>query len=199
VLKDVNPPSTTANATAADSGSTMGTQKKSLGPLIIHNVGLQVKDSHVFILIDADVLLGVLRRFWHWTSSQQDHTPPLSLQLEDFQLVLSGLGVLYNAPPILIAGGFKHEDTDTYEGYMGGLMISTPPYSITAVGAYRQTKPPNDFKSVFLFGRLDGPLLMLEFAEISGVTVSFGYNYNLRTPRGPILRTSPCSPREAPA
>lgn len=61
MLKNVNPPSTTTNATAADSGSTMGTQKKSLGPLTIHNVGLQVKDSHVFILIDAGVLLGAIQ------------------------------------------------------------------------------------------------------------------------------------------
>lgn len=107
--------------------------------------------------------------------------------------------MLYNVSPILIASGFKHEDTDTYEGYMGGLMISIPPYSITAVGAYRHTKPPNDFKSVFLFSQLDGPLLTLEFAEISGVAVSFGYNYNICTPQSPILRTSPCSPRKAPA
>jgi hypothetical protein len=52
---------------------------------------------------------------------------------------------------------------------------------VTEVGAYRRTFTP-EFKSVFVFGRLDGPLFILEFAEVTDVTLSFGYNYNIRSP-----------------
>ncbi|KAF8253308.1 hypothetical protein K440DRAFT_593079 [Wilcoxina mikolae CBS 423.85] len=51
-----------------------------------------------------------------------------------------------------------------------------------AVGAYEHTILPRDFKSVFIFARLDGPLLTLEFAELKGVKVGFGYNYSLKLP-----------------
>jgi len=122
---------------------------------------------------------------------------PLKLTKDDFDIVLAGLGVEYKAPPILIAGGFKHEATEAYESYLGGLLISIPPYSIEAVGAYRHTFEP-DFRSVFLFGRLDGPLLTLEFIEISGVAVSFGYNYSLRTPTGDTLEDFPLLSKEGP-
>ena len=44
------------------------------------------------------------------------------------------------------------------------------PYSLLAVGEYQHTYS-SDLKSVFIFGRLDGPLFTLEFAEISGVEV----------------------------
>lgn len=42
--------------------------------------------------------------------------------------------------------------------------------------------PRDIFKSVFVFARLDGPLVTLEFAEISGVTGGFGYKSEVQVP-----------------
>jgi hypothetical protein len=104
------------------------------------------------------------------------------LTLEDFDVKLAGVGVYFSAPPVLIAGFFEHEDNPQYEAYMGGLAVSILPYTLLAVGAYPHTKQPTDFKWVFVFARLDGPLFTLEFAEISGVEAGFGYNYDLTIP-----------------
>jgi hypothetical protein len=104
------------------------------------------------------------------------------LQLSDFDVKLSGLDVDYQAPPVVIAGFFEKLVTDDYEAYLGGVCVSILPYTLLAVGEYEHTFQPTDFKSVFVFARLDGPLLTLEFAEITGVEVGFGYNYQLRLP-----------------
>ena len=78
------------------------------------------------------------------------------------------MSVYYNSPPVLIAGVFAKENTTSYEAYKGGLAVSMMPYTLLAVGEYKHTFS-DDFKSVFVFARLDGPLFTLEFAEISGV------------------------------
>jgi len=91
-----------------------------------------------------------------------------NLTIHDFSMILSGMSVYFNAPPVMIAGVFVHEDTSTYEAYKGGLAVSILPYTLLAVGEYKHTFDP-DFKSVFVFARLDGPLFTLEFAAISGV------------------------------
>ena len=80
------------------------------------------------------------------------------------------MSVYFNAPPVLISGVFVIDSTPTYEAYKGGLTVSMMPYSLLAVGEYQHTYA-SDLKSVFIFGRLDGPLFTLEFAEISGVEV----------------------------
>ena len=97
----------------------------------------------------------------------------------DFSIILSGLSVYFNAPPVLISGVFIIDSTPDYEAYKGGLAVSLMPYSLLAVGEYQHIFS-NDQKSVFIFGRLDGPLFTLEFAEISGVEVGTYHQYNCR-------------------
>jgi hypothetical protein len=86
-------------------------------------------------------------------------------------------------PPVDISGFFERESTPEYEAYRGGLLVSIQPYALLAVGAYQHTTKPVDFKSVFVYARLDGPLFTLEFAEITGVAASFGHNFDLRLPK----------------
>lgn len=93
-----------------------------------------------------------------------------NIKPSDFKVIISGMSVDFDAPPVLIAGVFIKEVTTNYEAYKGGLAVSILPYALMAVGEYEKTFS-NDMKSVFVFGRLDGPLLTLEFAEISGVEV----------------------------
>jgi len=103
-----------------------------------------------------------------------------SLTIDDFSMILSGMSVYFNAPPVMIAGVFVHEDTSTYEAYKGGLAVSILPYTLLAVGEYEHTFDP-DLKSVFVFARLDGPLFTLEFAAISGVEAGKPYLTEQRT------------------
>ena len=85
-----------------------------------------------------------------------------------FDVILSGMSVYFSSPPVLIAGVFIKDKTSLYEAYKGGLAVSIMPYTLLAVGEYKHTFS-DDFKSVFVFARLDGPLFTLEFAEISDV------------------------------
>ncbi|KAL8792181.1 MAG: hypothetical protein Q9195_005203 [Heterodermia aff. obscurata] len=178
--------SVTPTAITADSGSTKAALSKSIGPLTIQNIGLQTKNGYLYLLIDATVALGPIQL----TIVGFGVGLPLSsfnlnalknLAVTDFSVVLSGMSVYFNAPPVLISGVFIIDSTPTYEAYKGGLTVSMMPYSLLAFGEYQHTFA-SDLKSVFIFGRLDGPLFTLEFAEISGVEVGFGYNYNIRTP-----------------
>ena len=192
--------STAVKATEQDSGATFGSQKRSAGAISVSSVGIQVKNNFIYILIDAKVRLGVIEMSFEGFGvgiTLSKITKPLELLPDDFDVVISGLGVMYDVPPIMIAGGFKKESTPTYESFMGGLVVTIPPYSITAVGAYRRTFSP-DFKSVFLFGRLDGPLFTIGFAEVSGVAISFGYNYSIRSPRGNDVEFFPLLAKQDP-
>ncbi|KAL9046182.1 MAG: hypothetical protein Q9214_000918, partial [Letrouitia sp. 1 TL-2023] len=179
----------TPTAVTADSGSTKAPLSKSIGPLTIHNpseqVGLQTKDGYLYILIDAMVALGPIQL----TVVGFGVGLPLSnfnlntlktLTASDFSITLSGMSVYFNSPPVLISGVFIIDSTPAYEAYKGGLSVSIAPYSMLAVGEYQHTYS-TELKSVFIFGKFDGPLLTLEFAEISGVEI--GYNYSLRTPQ----------------
>jgi hypothetical protein len=153
---------------------------------------VQVKDNHLFLVVDCTVLLGpvqfTLMGFGIGFPLKLDPPRKLSfnhlsdLQFSDFKIELAGLDVFYNVPPVLIAGYFEHKDDPVKESFRGGLTVGIEAYVLMAVGAYEHTKQPVDFKSIFLFGRLDGPLLSLEFIEISGVEVGFAYNYDIRLP-----------------
>ncbi|KAK3307833.1 uncharacterized protein B0T15DRAFT_490449 [Chaetomium strumarium] len=66
------------------------------------------------------------------------------------------------------------------------------------MGAYRQTKSA-DFRSVFVYGRLNGPLFTISFAEVSGVAVSSGYNYTSHSPSAADVETFPLLSRQGPA
>ncbi|KAJ2903779.1 uncharacterized protein MKZ38_009345 [Zalerion maritima] len=179
--------------TSQNSGSTFGTLKKTVGAFTLESIGLQIKNDYVYVLLDASFSLGVIEM-----SAQglgiglplKSVMDPKSIDIADVKLEIEGLAVAFNKPPIIIAGAFRQEKNERFEEYIGGLMIQIPPYAVTAVGAYRRDLVDN-FKSIFVFGRLEGPLFTLEIATVSGVSVSFGYNYNLRTPKGDDLEHYP--------
>src|SRR6185369_4124281 len=85
------------------------------------------------------------------------------------EVTLHGLSLAFNKPPILIAGGFQHEIIQslgvTQEVYLGGVAVSFPPYTFSGLGEYAIVKDKTgEYKSVFVFAKLDGPLIQLELA-----------------------------------
>ena len=187
-----SPDSSDSTIAKKDSGATMGPNKRSFGPFTLNNIGLQVKDNHLYIVLDATVMLGEISMeligFAVGVPLSLPAPRKLSfttlgeLELSDFDIKLSGMAVDFQSANVTIAGAFQKEQTEDYEAYRGGLTVSMPPYSLIAVGAYQHTYHPTDFKSVFVFASLAGPLFTLEFAEITGVEAGFGYNYDLRLP-----------------
>lgn len=174
----VDSPSPTTN-----SGSTKAAVKKTIGPLTISSIGLRYDSDKLYVLLDATVSLG-----------------PVEFKLLDFglgidlshadlhhiphsvDLVLSGLGMEFNAPPLQITGIFERTPDDMY---IGGASLAMDPYLFMAVGEYGNVVPKgssSSFKCIFVFAQLDGPLVNVGFAEIVGIRAGFGYNTSLRYP-----------------
>jgi len=67
--------------------------------------------------------------------------------------------------------------------YQGGVVLGLEDYMFIGAGMYGKVASGSaTFMSMFAFAELDGPLLTLEFAEISGVKGGRGYNSRVKLP-----------------
>lgn len=110
---------------------------------------------------------------------------------EDVKFDLAGLIVAFDRPPVRLGGKFMHGSDAKLEYYAGGIVVGLEPYQFTAAGMYGIVKKPKDFKTAFLFAKLEGPLITLAFAEISGITGGFGYNSDIKHPTVETVRSFP--------
>ena len=170
--------------TSSDDGSTKAPLAKSFGPLSISNIGLQYKNQHLIVLLDATFKLGPIELTLLGFGLDLDFSQGATLQkLPGIGFQLMGMGVLFNNPPVMIAGLFEHYVTEQLDLYLGGIGVAFEPYLFAAQGAYGiVTINGGQFKTFFVFAKLEGPLIELEFAEISGICGGFGYNSNLTLP-----------------
>jgi len=108
------------------------------------------------------------------------HSERLNSLPDHIELSLEGLAAEFNKPPVAIAGLFRKPG----DSYRGGTIISMNAYTIEAAGFYGEVPDETGkrFKSVFVFAKLEGPLVEFEFANISGLTGGFGYNSHLNFP-----------------
>lgn len=167
-----------------DSGSSMAPYKKSVGPLSISNIGFQYKDGILGVLFDATFLLGPVGFTLIGFSLDLEFGGKFNLQnLPKVKPSIKGLSVAFNRPPLIIAGLFEHAIEDKLEYYAGGIIVTFQPYLFKAAGFYGKMAGEDPYDSVFVFAKLEGPLITLGFADISGITGGFGYNVNLRFPR----------------
>lgn len=152
---------------------------KVVGPLSLTNIGLQYKDSKLFITFDATLALGPISFSMIGFGIGFTPTPHLftHFDISDFSLQLQGLAAGLNKPPMLIAGMFEDLSTPTMELFAGGVAVSIKAYSFLAVGSYGVVEDTGhqEYKTVFVFAQLHGPLVELEFATLNGVTLGFGY------------------------
>ncbi|KAH8797908.1 hypothetical protein F5884DRAFT_758905 [Xylogone sp. PMI_703] len=186
VSKVVDPDSAANN----DSGTTFGSTKKSVGSLSIQNIGIQLKDGYLYVHVDATIALGPIQMTLVGFAiglplSDFNFNKLGDIRLDDLHVRLDGMNISLNSPPLLVAGMFVDKTTATSELYQGGISLSIMPYTLLAIGAYERvfaTPTTREHKSVFVFARLDGPLLTLEFAEVTGVKAGFGYNSLMKLP-----------------
>ena len=169
-----------------------GTLTKSTPLLSISALSLEYKEGMLWMFVDATVALGPLQfaliGFGIGFSLDQlklDHMADLIKTL-DFQL--RGMYVSFDKPPILIAGGFERATAkvgdEIQKSYRGGVGLQIPLYGFAAVGEYAEVTKADGgtYKSVFIYAKLDGPLIDLEFAILKGVRIGFGYNSVIRQP-----------------
>ncbi|KAI1773210.1 hypothetical protein F4818DRAFT_120559 [Hypoxylon cercidicola] len=166
------------------SPSAQAPYKKTAGPLSISNVGLKYKDKQLAITFTATFELGPLGFSLVGFSlglnikTLNDGNPKITPNIE-------GLSASFEQSPLSITGVIRHGNTGGTDYFAGGLVVGWKPYQFEAAGFYglvKQPDPGEDFTSIFIFAKLNGPLVTLEFAEINSLCGGFGYNSNVRMP-----------------
>jgi hypothetical protein len=166
-----------------------------IGPLSIENIGLKVEDSKLYIILDATFKLGPITfsllgfgvGFAIFKLKNLSKESMLSLA-SSIDLQLRGMELSFNQPPITLAGIFIQNESNGISSYAGGVAVGFVPYLFVAVGEYSEidrtiNNITERYKSMFVYAKLDGPLITLEFATIEGVRLGFGVNSNVRQPR----------------
>ena len=183
---------TPASANEPEGEAAMGKLSTSQGPLSFSNIGFKYSGGKLQVLFDATVKLGPLEFELLGFGISLDFSGGINLRTlsklafgHGLDLNLKGLGCEYNNSPLVIAGLF--EDLSVPPNlikYVGGVSVGFEPYNFMAVGGYEEITQPDKhtYKSVFIFAKLNGPLIEFEFAEISGICGGFGYNSDLRFP-----------------
>ncbi|KAK5455896.1 hypothetical protein LTS15_005214 [Exophiala xenobiotica] len=173
----------------AEATPTKGNTQAKVGPLSLSALTLQFKNGSLFVSVDATLTLGPL------TFSVIGFTLEIELdkvkalnQLGNIivKATLHGIEVGVKQGPLVLEGVFIHDVIGDLEIYSGGIAVSFTEWQILAIGQYTiksSSAGSNGFRAVFVYGKLDGPLIDLELAIISGVRLGFGYNYAIRPPK----------------
>lgn len=173
-----------------EAAPTKGAMQKTTQFLNISGISVQYKKGSLWLVLDATLTLGPLQfsLIGFGIGVEID-----SIKLNDLGKIkvsfqLRGMAIAFDKPPILIAGVFEHDEVkignQNIESYRGGVAVTIPPYAFIAVGEYAEITfdTGGGYKSFFIYGRLDGPIIDLQFAIIKGVRIGFGYNSMIRTP-----------------
>jgi hypothetical protein len=162
-----------SSPTSNQSGAAV--DKKS-GPLSITSIGLQYEGGVLFAVLDASLMLGPI--------SMSVLGFKIGFKLDDLikgsifepKVELEGLAAGLNKPPLSINGMFKHVKKSGVDLYSGGVIVSVVPYGVLAFGTYGTITQPDgsSYKTFFIYGELEGPLVELGFATINGVKLGFG-------------------------
>ncbi|MGW4792093.1 DUF6603 domain-containing protein [Nonomuraea sp. NPDC004297] len=173
-------PRNAANPSGAPASSVhwISVQKK-LGIVQINRVGVMYQHNVLLFALDAAVALGPLSLSFDGLAVGS----PLNRFEPTFNL--SGLGIGYSAPPVVIAGALLHLPEDQLAPgvafqYDGAATIALPEYSLAAVGSYAQLTDGEP--SLFVFAQLEGPLLELPPILVTGLMAGFGFNRELKLP-----------------
>ncbi|KAF2403814.1 hypothetical protein EJ06DRAFT_295181 [Trichodelitschia bisporula] len=180
-------------------GTSKGAVEKTVGTFKISNVGIRFENGELILFLDVIAHLGPIEfaliglGFGMKLSELKlneigKHVPSFHLQ---------GMAIEFNQPPVGIAGMFVDKSNDDMKMYIGGIALTVLPYQFMAIGAYGEVKKNlkdkdsfaealkkgNTFKTVFIFAKLNGPLIELEIATLGGITLGFGYNSTVVHPR----------------
>lgn len=180
-------------------GTSKGALEKTVGTFKVTNVGIRFEEGELILFLDIIAHLGPIEFALLGFGMGLDLK---NVTLRDIRtlapkLHLAGMAIEFNQPPVTIAGMFADRSTQDMKMYVGGVALAVMPYSFMAVGAYGEIKKPDadstltlaqasdkglTFKTVFIFAKLNGPLIELEVATLGGITLGFGYNSDIKFP-----------------
>ncbi|KAK3312561.1 hypothetical protein B0H66DRAFT_633376 [Apodospora peruviana] len=90
------------------------------------------------------------------------------------------MAVAFSRPPeTAMVGMFTSTTNGNVKTYAGGLSVGVGVWQFLAAGVYEEHA---DYKTVFAFSKLNGPIISFGFAEVDGLVGGFGYNSSLRLP-----------------
>lgn len=171
----------------ATTGSTTWT--KTVGPLTISSIGIKYDNTLLRITLDASLQLGPLSGSLKGFGIEFPIPSNIkNIDLSQVQVLLEGVGLEMDQPPIVIAGLLQRYQVGTDDGYFGGLSIEVEPYTFTAGGFFGKTLKPDpnpnkdSFKTVFVFADVEGPVIELEFASLNNLQGGVGYNNQMTMP-----------------
>jgi hypothetical protein len=183
--------------TTGDTGPAMVAYEKSFGPLAVKNIGFDYSStddgkSTIAIKVDALVTLGPIAFELLGFSLGLEFSDGFNLQHFPSPTVnLDGMGGSLDNAPLLMAGVFEHAKVDKTEFFEGAVVVSFVPWAFQAAGYYGKTGGDDSFTSAFVYAMLSGPLITLEFAEITGIVGGFGYNTTLTFPNASNVQDFP--------
>ncbi|KAF1950575.1 hypothetical protein CC80DRAFT_577198 [Byssothecium circinans] len=181
-----------ASSQAAEAKPTKGNAKLEVGPLSVTALSFQYKDECLYVVVDATLQLGPLKfsviEFAIKLELSKVQLHHLASVVTDglISVSLHGIEVGVEQGPLSLEGVFIHDVTTEAEKYSGGIVVGFKAWQVLAIGQYMikfPTATSEGFRAVFVYGKLDGPLVELEFATISGVRIGFGHNYAVRMPQ----------------
>ena len=162
---------------------------KTIGPLTIASIGLKYLEKKLQLTLDATVKFsGVEVKFKGFgLRFPMDSANSFAQNVESVELLLDGLGISLNRPPLVIAGMMQRIPN----GYTGGIAVEFEPYTFLAMGAYLDITDMqtlngvttiDTYKSILAILSVAGPIAELEFASLDGLTGGYGYNSQMRLP-----------------
>lgn len=164
-------------------GSANAPWSRKVGPITISSLGLSFNNSILQITLDASINLGGLEGYLKGFGFRVQINNMKSISLPDTGpvLLLSGVGLELNRPPVELAGMLLHQES----AWLGAVAVGFTPYNFAAAGYYGTfdtINPTGSYKTMFLLLETSGPLIELEFASLTGLTAGFGYNVEMRLP-----------------
>jgi hypothetical protein len=173
--------------------------KKSAGPLSISNIGFGWKGTPqagtLSIMFDASIVIGPIGFALLGFKLEFPITKDTSLQnLPSPSVKLDGLAASFNKPPLTISGAFMHQVVKGGDIYAGALLINYNVYLFQAAGFYGDVTDEvtqKRFKSAFIFCRVNGPIMSVGWAELSGLVAGLGYNSHIQMPTAAQIPTFP--------
>ncbi|ORY16107.1 hypothetical protein BCR34DRAFT_611704 [Clohesyomyces aquaticus] len=177
-------PGSTEGGAKEEAPPAKGALEKKLPLLSISALSLMFRSGVLGFEFDATVTLGSFIDF-----SLIDFSIGVDLaSIKDLKSAipkpdLQGLGLSLNAPPVKLAGVFVREKIQGKDSYRGGVSLAFQTWNFLAVGEYAViSHSDGDFKAMFVYAKLMGPLMTIGFATISGVRIGLGYNSAVRSP-----------------
>lgn len=179
-------------------GGASGVLQKTVGPLTVSGLTLKYGESNLGVTFDAIVKLGGLEGSLKGFGVEFELRNVFQFHnLSTVTLLIDGVGLGMNEPPVSLAGEVIKKTDD----FFGGVSLGIVPYDFMGGGFYGSakrndgTKDPDNsdstFHTIFVFAKIAGPFVELEFASLTNLVAGFGHNSHMTLPTVDNVTTFP--------